>query len=103
MPSPGESSRPRDRTCISMSPELASKCFTTGATWETPIVTIEFIKLDILFSLNHLSEAFLMLLPERYQIVLSVYRNFLLLFVGHLNYIYVLLYDKSHGDEHLHA
>ena len=34
-PAPGESSRPRDQTCVScVSPALASRFFTTGTTWE---------------------------------------------------------------------
>ena len=46
-PSPGESSQPRDQTCVSfffffkpvflMSPALAGGFFTTGATWEALI------------------------------------------------------------------
>ena len=33
-PSPRECSRPRDSTCVSLSPALAGRFFTTGTIWE---------------------------------------------------------------------
>ena len=44
MPSSRGSSRPRDRTCISMSPVLAGKFFTPSATWEAPAKPMEIHK-----------------------------------------------------------